>query len=1004
MKQYFKLNERLKKIFNYFSIFTIILGSTFGTMNTANAATVVLSSPTTEAAGDDGDDYQLTDDESTVLGAADIYSSLTNKTGTAVAATFDISGDTLTITNDITSIANSSIAVTVSTGDGLTITGSTIENATASAVTIALEADSVLTLDAAGTEAMAAAIDGTGAGLGILNTTKSGIITFSDTVGTTNGLAAINIGTATDDSGVVFAEAVKATTITVLSGESTGENSSAKFAKAVTGNIVMTDGAHAASHATVTFNGTTALTALSGTITTTKTDADDTFVIVEDSAAGTAAAQTFSGQIGTSTNKIASIAVGVADSRAGAAVFSSDVFVNAVTISSDDDTTGGAEISSMTVNGNLTATTIVLDKDTNDAKLIVAGTSTTVAGTIDGAGDAEGILQVTGAGTTISGEVGLGTTSLSSIDVDATTTFSDATEAAAYTVDADSTFTGAVLANTSFTVDTSAAVTLTAASDLSLATVTTGTLTANGLLTTSDLINTAGKVYLNAASNEMGAGRYAAGDGAELHVGKAFVSGNTIIISDDAAGVADYHTGSKIYLPTNLSGGETLKIVDDGQFDVDTTTTALTMATRIDSTLQDTALVDYSASAAGASVDTVTITATNKTVATIASELTTTSNDATAALQLMDALDANDVSGDTAAYTAFDNALKAQNGLTATDDTNLIKQTSPQTDLISGSSVAAQAVTGSVQGIMSNRMASLRSGDAFYGSGMSAGSLVGANSAFLQVFGSTVEQGNTTVGSGTQFGYNADTSGIAFGTDYVTDTGSVVGLSLSASETEVDGNGTGNSENNIDSYTASIYVDKSTDTGYVEGSLTIGRNENTTSRIVNTAGLDRTYTGSYDSNQASLKIGAGKANAVGTGYVTPFGSVTHTKISIDAYTETSTTANDSLRLRVAQDDVNSTVGTVGLKYHNILDNGGSPMISLAINKEFGDETINSTNTYQGGGTAFTTSTDVEDMSATLGLGYSYNSDSGSIEFAYEADANDDDYLSHYGSIKFNKKF
>jgi hypothetical protein len=50
-----------------------------------------------------------------------------------------------------------------------------------------------------------------------------------------------------------------------------------------------------------------------------------------------------------------------------------------------------------------------------------------------------------------------------------------------------------------------------------------------------------------------------------------------------------------------------------------------------------------------------------------------------------------------------------------------------------------------------------------------------------------------------------------------------------------------------------------------------------------------------------------------------------------------------------------------------LDNGGVPMISLAINNEFGDNTIESTNTYQGGGTSFKTSTDVEELSATLGL-------------------------------------
>jgi hypothetical protein len=344
-------------------------------------------------------------------------------------------------------------------------------------------------------------------------------------------------------------------------------------------------------------------------------------------------------------------------------------------------------------------------------------------------------------------------------------------------------------------------------------------------------------------------------------------------------------------------------------------------------------------------------------------------------------------------------------GFSATEDTALAKQVAPQDDMISGSTFATKAMTGSLQGIMSNRMAALRSGEAYYGSGMSAGANMSANSGFIQVFGTDAEQKNKTVGSGTQFGYDASSAGVALGFDGITDNGSVVGLSLSMSETDVDGKGTGNSKNDIDSYTASIYMDKSTDAGYVEGSLTVGLNENNSSRIVNTAGLDRTYKGDYDSEQVSLKIGGGKPNAVGmSGYVTPFGSITATRISTDAYTETSTTANDNLRLRVAQDDVDSIVGTVGLKYHNVLDNGGSPMISLAINNEFGDSTINSTNTYQGGGSSFTTSTDVEELSATLGLGYSFSSDNASIEFAYEADANDDDYLSHYGSIKLVSKF
>ena len=50
-------------------------------------------------------------------------------------------------------------------------------------------------------------------------------------------------------------------------------------------------------------------------------------------------------------------------------------------------------------------------------------------------------------------------------------------------------------------------------------------------------------------------------------------------------------------------------------------------------------------------------------------------------------------------------------------------------------------MTGTVQGIVSNRMASLRSGDAFV-TGMSAGNGMSASSAFIQAFGSEAEQKN----------------------------------------------------------------------------------------------------------------------------------------------------------------------------------------------------------------------------------------------------------------------
>ena len=54
------------------------------------------------------------------------------------------------------------------------------------------------------------------------------------------------------------------------------------------------------------------LIALTGTITTTKTDADDTLVTITDGGGGASALQTFTGQIGTATHKIASLTVGAA--------------------------------------------------------------------------------------------------------------------------------------------------------------------------------------------------------------------------------------------------------------------------------------------------------------------------------------------------------------------------------------------------------------------------------------------------------------------------------------------------------------------------------------------------------------------------------------------------------------------------------------------------------------------------------------------------------------------
>jgi outer membrane autotransporter protein len=141
-------------------------------------------------------------------------------------------------------------------------------------------------------------------------------------------------------------------------------------------------------------------------------------------------------------------------------------------------------------------------------------------------------------------------------------------------------------------------------------------------------------------------------------------------------------------------------------------------------------------------------------------------------------------------------------------------------------------------------------------------------------------------------------------------------------------------------------------------------------------------------------------------FFTPFAGATISQIKTDAYTETSSTADDALRLRVAQDTVDSQVGTVGIKYHQVIKDGKTtftPEVKLALNNEFGDDTITSTNTYQGGGASFKNSTSIEKTSATAGVGLNISSDNVSFNIGYEADVRDD-YLGHSAQAKITAKF
>jgi uncharacterized protein with beta-barrel porin domain len=960
---------------------------------------------------------------------------LTTGTTLIVNALEQTAGETITINFDgATTIAG--LVTTVNDGSSVTQAVDLIASAayTASAGTVLsanATAQAQLIFDGTGTQAVTGKINGDDDNEGnVLVTNAAGLVSFATAIGGDNDTKNVTIGTSTNDSSAAFAAAVNSQSITIVSGESVGENSSATFDAAVTGALVLTPGA--ASTASVDFLDTNAITALTGAITTTSTDGDDTTVNVYDDATGAPALQTFTGAIGTSTNKIGTLAIGQVNGKAGDGNFDADINVTNLTITADN---GTGEASRGQFDGNVTATTITLDDDTNTATLeLLTAATKTLTGTINGAGDNEGTLLITNTGKTVAGTVGV-TNPLLLVNVDATVAFSSSVNAQGYNV-ADSSI--ASMAGAAITAGTDNLVLAGEAGELTLTgtvaqTVagsvlgsadgkgildnanTSNTVTFSGAVGATELqeveldddSTTVFQAAVKAKVLDLDSGTVTFEENGNLFnaltteaattviVGNAVANGEELILEATGADANSIVTGTTIIMPSTLTDGQSIVLIAQ-------TTQAANVAILADleAAVSDTALMSYTGTATVNATNDVDLlfTATTNAGSAIGSSLGVTDNMGIAMGEANNAIQTNATLRNT-----LNDMLLARNSRTLSEATDLAKQVAPQQDLIVGSAVASKAMTGAVQGVVANRMASLRSGDA-YVAGMSAGEGLSANSMFLQAFGSIAQQDSRIVNSGHQPGFDADTAGVALGFDSITDGGLVVGLSVSMSNTDLEGKGTGKAVNDIDSYTASLYMDKTSDTGYIEGSFTYGISENATSRIINTADLDRTLKGEYDSQSISVKLGGGLPYEASNGaFVTPFASVTGTLIETDAYTETSNTAADELRLRVDQDDINSIVGSLGIKAH--MDTGsGVPMISLAVNNEFGDNKMKQTNTFQGGGNAFKTSTAIEEMSATLGVGYTFTNGNTDVNVGYEAEANQEDYLGHYGTVKLTSRF
>jgi len=363
-------------------------------------------------------------------------------------------------------------------------------------------------------------------------------------------------------------------------------------------------------------------------------------------------------------------------------------------------------------------------------------------------------------------------------------------------------------------------------------------------------------------------------------------------------------------------------------------------------------------------------------------------------------------SNDSTALAAIDTILTT-GGATAV---NAVEQMNPDAGAGSAAAAAgASAVAGVVGGRQSNTtMASNRYGTAKFASnskygdsGLSTGDAADEGAIWGQLFGGNAKQD----AAGGIDGYDSDTAGLVIG--WETGAGeNLLGASLSYSDTDVDGKSASLSKTDSQALQASIYGTSYATDGYIDWMLGFADGDNDSKRTINFGGLNRTASGSYDSNTWMAKMGYNVPMTEGDWMVTPRGELSWTRISTDGYTETGA-GNLNLIVNSADSDL-VTVGA-GVDLATRIENADGvtvPRISLMANYDLTNDRAESTSTFTGGGSAFTTQgIDPEKFGMALGLGVDFESNDD--ETVFSLDYNGDfksGFDSHMASITLRKNF
>lgn len=398
------------------------------------------------------------------------------------------------------------------------------------------------------------------------------------------------------------------------------------------------------------------------------------------------------------------------------------------------------------------------------------------------------------------------------------------------------------------------------------------------------------------------------------------------------------------------------------------------------------ALTTYTVSIDGS--NDVILTATQKSAGAIAGTLGTTTEAVNALAAGVEATKA-----DTTVANAYNTALLAG----GSEAKKAAEQSQPNVTASAGQAITS-AARGSA-GAVAARLASARTGVQVAGlqeTGVAAGDGAKRNGGWAKAFGNIANQDDRDGVAG----YDSHTYGVAVGMDNKVTETVRLGAALSYANSDVDGNDSGNSQSDIDSYQVAVYGSYEPGKYYVEGQVAYAYNKVDTSRQITFGGLNRTASGSYDANQYTATLGAGVPLKQNAFTITPKAGLFYSYTDPDKYTETGAGA---LNLEVTPDATSILEGSLGVVAaydHKTSAGVVRPEARAAVLYEFLGDTGAATSKFTGAGASFETKgLEPAQLGGTLGFGVGYTTADGVWEIRGDYDAElREDFVGHSGML------